>query len=305
MAPVRRYLRITKYSVLECRIYLDNPSLAQSWLLNPRDPVLPRIIESIRPLVLPKLREEKERRKKKSSKKKGIKDVIVQGRLVVENMRLVVDIPLSFTLTDDFEVSMFLTETSTRHSLLTKKKHFHEKGPQMMQSNSTKLIGETNEVAVDVDDDREIPILREENSDDDAVQLSAIPLASAQSRPKRHRSNGNSNTYQQDTDDEEEDAAEGAIEIDSDADEPVSKRARLPGALGGDYFDDPEDKKKLAMDVSYEGFAIYGRVLCLVVRKKQNKTQRPRADGTTKPEGQANMENWITSTQVPVGEDIP
>ncbi|OAQ66992.1 hypothetical protein VFPPC_08462 [Pochonia chlamydosporia 170] len=284
MAPVRRYLRITKYSVLECRIYLDNPSLAQSWLLNPRDPVLPRIIESIRPLVLPKLREEKERSKKKSSKKKGIKDVIVQ---------------------DDFEVSMFLTETSTRHSLLTKKKHFHEKGPQMMQSNSTKLIGETNEVAVDVDDDGEIPILREENSDDDAVQLSAIPLASAQSRPKRHRSNGNSNTNQQDTDDEEEDAAEGAIEIDSDADEPVSKRARLPGALGDDYFDDPEDKKKLAMDVSYEGFAIYGRVLCLVVRKKQNKTQRPRAHGTTKPEGQANMENWITSTQVPVGEDIP
>lgn len=79
MAPVRRYLRITKYSVLECRIYLDNPSLAQSWLLNPRDPVLPRVIESIRPYVLPKLREEKERSKKKSSKNKGIKDVIVQG----------------------------------------------------------------------------------------------------------------------------------------------------------------------------------------------------------------------------------
>ena len=80
MAPVRRYLRISKYSVLECRIYLDNPSLAQSWLLNPRDPILPKVIESIRPLVLPKLREENERARKKSSKKKGIKDVIVQGR---------------------------------------------------------------------------------------------------------------------------------------------------------------------------------------------------------------------------------
>lgn len=79
MAPIRRYLRITKYSVLECRIYLDNPSLAQSWLLNPRNAVLPRIIENIRPLVIPKLREEKERSKKKSSKKKNIKDVIVQG----------------------------------------------------------------------------------------------------------------------------------------------------------------------------------------------------------------------------------
>ena len=79
MAPVRRYLRISKYSVLECRIYLDNPALAQSWLLNPRNPVLPRVIESIRPLVLPKLREEKERSKKKSTKKKSIKDVVIQG----------------------------------------------------------------------------------------------------------------------------------------------------------------------------------------------------------------------------------
>ncbi len=80
MAPIRRYLRISKYSVLECRIYLDNPGLAQSWLLNPRNPVLPRVIDSIRPLVLPKLREEKERaRKKGAAKKRGIKDVVVEG----------------------------------------------------------------------------------------------------------------------------------------------------------------------------------------------------------------------------------
>lgn len=85
MAPVRRYLRISKYSVLECRIYLDNPSLAQTWLLNPRNPMLPKVIESIRPLVLPKLREEKERSKKKSTKKKAIKDVVVQGMLTFPN----------------------------------------------------------------------------------------------------------------------------------------------------------------------------------------------------------------------------
>jgi hypothetical protein len=80
MAPIRRYLRITKYSVLECRIYLDNPGLADSWLLNPRKPVLPQVIEAVRPLVLPKLREEKERSlRKKSSKKKAIKDVVIAG----------------------------------------------------------------------------------------------------------------------------------------------------------------------------------------------------------------------------------
>ena len=79
MAPIRRYLRISKFSVLECRIYLDNPSLTHNWLLNPRDPILPRVIECIRPLVLPKLREEKERSRKKSNKNKGIKDVIEAG----------------------------------------------------------------------------------------------------------------------------------------------------------------------------------------------------------------------------------
>lgn len=83
MAPTRRYLRITKYSVLEVRIYVDNPALTHTWLLNPRNPILPRVIESVRPLVLPKLREEKERAfsRKKSSKKKGIKDTVVEGTL--------------------------------------------------------------------------------------------------------------------------------------------------------------------------------------------------------------------------------
>jgi hypothetical protein len=82
MAPIRRYLRITKYSVLEVRIYLDNPSLANSWLLNSRDNVLPRVIEAVRPLVLPKLREENENAaKKKGKKKRGVRDVVGGGEL--------------------------------------------------------------------------------------------------------------------------------------------------------------------------------------------------------------------------------
>ena len=77
MAPIRRYLRISKYTILECRIYLDNPSDTR-WLLDSRDPVLPRIFSAIRPLVLPKLREENERL---LARKKGhpVKDVIAEG----------------------------------------------------------------------------------------------------------------------------------------------------------------------------------------------------------------------------------
>jgi hypothetical protein len=83
MAPIRRYLRITKYSVLEVRIYLDNPALANSWLLNSRDNVLPRVIEAVRPLVLPKLREENENanKKGKGKKKRGVRDVVAGGEL--------------------------------------------------------------------------------------------------------------------------------------------------------------------------------------------------------------------------------
>lgn len=82
MAPIRRYLRITSSSVLEVRIYLENPALSSSWLLRSRNPILPRVIEAVRPLVLPKLREENEREKSRGrlkAKKKGVKDTVVEG----------------------------------------------------------------------------------------------------------------------------------------------------------------------------------------------------------------------------------
>ncbi|KAL2201839.1 hypothetical protein CC79DRAFT_1345477 [Sarocladium strictum] len=273
MAPLRRYLRISKYSVLECRIYLDNPALAQSWLLNPRNPILPQVIESIRPLVLPKLREESERSKKKSSKKKAVKDVVTR---------------------DEFEVSMFLTETTTRHSLLAKKKHFREKLPSKMQSNSNKLIAESDFAPVDLD---AVPVLREDSDGEDApLRLADIPLA--QPRAQRKRA-----TRPSEDNDSDEALDDDAIEIDSDDEGPPHKRTKGLGDYGGDE----EDKKKLAMDISYEGFAIYGRVLCLVVRKRESATQGSRRAGNSanaKLDGQAKMENWITSTQMPVGDDV-
>ncbi|KAK8141488.1 hypothetical protein G3M48_010443 [Beauveria asiatica] len=280
MAPVRRYLRITKYSVLECRIYLDSPALAQSWLLHPRHQTLARVIEAVRPLVLPKLREEKEREraKKKPSKKSRVKDVIVK---------------------DDFEVSMFLTETSTRHSLLTKKKRFRENGPSMMQSNATRLIDETNDQPVGVDNADFAPIRIEEDSDDEEnIDLSAIPTADAQGGVKRGRGLGENASAPGDGE------AEGvAIELVSDGEEPPSKRRREIPEQGSDE-DGEDDKKKMAMDVSYEGFAIYGRVLCLVVKRRDagTKSNKSTPSGSTATTGQAKMENWITSTQMPADE---
>lgn len=305
MAPVRRYLRISKYSVLECRIYLDSPALVQSWLLHPRHQTLPRVIEAIRPLVLPKLREERERErmKKKPSKKSRVKDVIVKGMFGLRATSSIYlkcrKLTMAWFLIDDFEVSMFLTETSTRHSLLTKKKHFREKGPSLMQSNTTKLISETNDQPVDVEEADFAPIrIEEESGDEDDIDLSAIPVADDQIRAKRdRRQSGDANGL-------EHGDRETAIDVDSGDEEPPFKRRRE--AMNAESDSDPEDdKKKMAMDVTYEGFAIYGRVLCLVVKRRDagSKTSQSSVAGSSNAvTGQAKMENWISSTQIPAEE---
>ncbi|CAK7219020.1 hypothetical protein SCUCBS95973_003680 [Sporothrix curviconia] len=381
MAPVRRYLRISKYSVLECRIYVDNPSLVPSWLLHPRNPVLPRVIESVRPLVLPKLMEERERAKKKGTKKKGaIRDVLVE---------------------DDFEVSLFLTETNTRHSLLYKHRRARDKTQTRLVSNSSKLTGGTSDAPIGIDEggasndlrvdlgedgeqngdasdddivltatgvgsgrkrptdgqDEAPPNLLLEHSDDEVpVALGDIPdIQSAQPikleddadgntaglaarRPKRRRQD----TVQiQDSDDDNGDGSDNDSlfvsengEDDMDVDlhnSPAPKRTRIVPPPGNDDDNDGESsqkKKKLAMDVIYEGFAIYGRVLCLVVKRRGGPFRGRGAGGGTqttlsastatgragnpssvsaepvKPGGQAAMENWIASTQMPAAQDM-
>lgn len=93
MAPIRRYLRISKYSVLECRIYLSNPR-DERWLDSrismphgPNNPsadrtIIERVFSAIRPLILPKLREENVRKVAGKKKAAPVKDVLVEGMLV-------------------------------------------------------------------------------------------------------------------------------------------------------------------------------------------------------------------------------
>ncbi|TLD12982.1 uncharacterized protein PgNI_04399 [Pyricularia grisea] len=303
MAPIRRYLRITKFSVLEVRIYLDNPALAQSWLLNPRAPVLPRVIEAVRPLVLPKLREERERSRKKN----------------------------------DFEVAIFLTETDTRHSILYKDKRFRDKTQTRLRSNSKKLTGgDSADAAINLegDDDAadsnsdveviqaadgdEIPMIRREDSDDDAaVALHNIPAApdagaivSEGRGTKRRRQStvtaiNNNDNGDNDNDFEIVDSDDEDDDLESESSRPTrTKRVKQPAA------DADEKKKKLAMDITYNSFAIYGRVLCLVVKKRgagnnSNQSAAAAASGhgkaaaaSSRAAGQARMENWIASTQI-------
>jgi hypothetical protein len=263
MAPIRRYLRITKYSVLEVRIYLDKPSDA-SWLLSTRDPVLPRIMEEVRPKVLPKLREENENAKKKGGKKKrGIKDVASQ---------------------DDFEVTIFLTELSTRHSLLTKQKLFRDR--PRLKSTGTRLTGWLNnsrENRIVIEDDERVPeILREE--DEEVVELRDIPEAGANGKRKvANTVNDEDEALFVSSDDEE------FFQTQREAGRKRTKRTPNQSAPASEDTT-ADDKKKLAMNTSYDGFSIYGRILCLVVKRKGKKA------GPSAPVGGSQMmEQWVST----------
>jgi hypothetical protein len=189
--------------------------------------------------------------------------------------------------TEDFEVSIFLTEMSTRHSLLTKQKHFKDPGKKRIQSNSNMLTGDTSDNAIEVED---VPMIRREDSEDDAVNMQDLPDAEDVSdadslfvaedeprRSKRPRAVTASNI-------------KSSSESPSGA-EPAQKR-RKDTNLGPDEPSD--DKKKMTMKTTYDGFSIYGRVLCLVVKRKDGKGKGPAKNG-----GQVMMEDWITSTQMP------
>ncbi|KAI9777370.1 MAG: hypothetical protein M1816_004739 [Peltula sp. TS41687] len=285
MAPIRRYLRITRYSVLECRVYLDNPGLIDSWFLNARNPVLPRVIDSIRPLVLPKLREENERSKARGKKTlKGIKDVVVE---------------------DDFEVAIFLTEPSTRHhSLLIKQKYFTE-SRERLGSNSRKLTDPFDEHSDQSGIRRSSPIvLREDDDQGEAIDLGRIPVAPATATSSEvgreggrggtslRAKVGNTSVRQRGRGSPSEviDLSEGDSATDQDA---QSSRQRDRSSDTPEPVEESEDKKKLSVSSSYDGFSIYGRILCLIVKRRRATSAR---SGTN--DGQAMMENWIRSTQL-------
>jgi len=193
-------------------------------------------------------------------------------------------------LAEDFEVSIFLTETSTRHSLLTKQKHFREP-KKKLQSNSHKLTGDTNDTPIEVEDG---PVILREESDEEGLNFNELREAdddiedslfveeedTGPRRSKRPRAPTQASSPPE--------SSAGFAPLA----EPLPKRRRDKDAVPAD--EESDDKKKMAMDTSYDGFSIYGRVLCLVVKRRDKKGKGPAGLAG----GQAMMEDWITSTQM-------
>ena len=195
----------------------------------------------------------------------------------------------SLTRAEDFEVSIFLTETDTRHSLLTKRKHFREPNKKGIQSNSNKLTGDTTDNAIEVEG---APVIRREESEKAELNLQDVPTA------------GDFPAIEDVSD-------AGSLFVDEGSDHQASKRPREvtnASRLGASAEpqakrrkdaapgEEESDEKKMSMSTTYEGFAIYGKVLCLVVNRKDKK-------GKERSEGQAMMEDWIASTQMPDEEE--
>lgn len=80
--------------------------------------------------------------------------------------------------------------------------------------------------------------------------------------------------------------------------DPSSDTDSLLFDLGPGAEDEDDDKKKLGLETAYEGFNIYGRILCIVVKRRGSTGRRP---GTTAaPEAVATgkvMEEWISMSQ--------
>lgn len=173
---------------------------------------------------------------------------------------------------DDFEVSIFLTETSTTHAMLTKQKTFSDK--PKLKSNTSKLTNyfNTSDNPIHVDDDQPPAILLEEDADE--TRLVDIPEAGEEAIPTNKRRRGEDDSIFVQSDEEDKDA-------------PRSKRSRVKDT-------DNDDKKKLGMKTAYEGFSIYGRILCLIVKRKGVKKA---ASGQAA--GSQMLENWV-STQADI-----
>ena len=308
MPPLRRYLRITRYSVLEVRIYLDNPLDLHRWLLSPRENVLQRVIEAVRPLVLPKLREENQRQgggggggneagskggekgkgKGKGGKRKGVKDVVVE---------------------EDFEVSVFLTNTSTRHAILKREKR--AKGGDgddwggRLGTKGGKMTSGTRDKPMEVgeDEDRDdgdcgAVVVREESPDgeDEGIRgMEGIPSATDATNATAVAGRSTNN---------EEDVE--AFFLSDTEDTTPSRKRRRRTVLKAEESEqmiqdrnagDEDDKKKMGMNTTYDGFNIYGKILCLVVKRRGGVGARAKEGGLGGGGGQAMMEEWISSTQ--------
>jgi hypothetical protein len=166
---------------------------------------------------------------------------------------------------DGFEVAIFLRESRTRHSLLTRNKTFHGQEKQGQDPDlETNLEDIPENTAANTAGSTNDQIMIESDSEPDG--LHDLPESTDDVTSGNRRSSR-------------------------------SRRAKASQAQPDDVTGD--DKKKLRFSTHYESFNICGWVLCLLVTRKGDKTKSSAATIETRP---PLMEEWI-STQAQTSVD--
>lgn len=141
-----------------------------------------------------------------------------------------------------------------------------------------------------------------EEEDDEVINLDDIPEASKDvASNKRRRGAATATVVSSGSDTDDSFQFESA---------PSTKRTRRAERKISDIGPDADegetqdDKKKLGLNTSYDGFSIYGRILCLIVKRKGPRTTTGGSGGPIST-SQHMLENWV-STQAAaeqVGDD--
>lgn len=150
----------------------------------------------------------------------------------------------------------------------------------------------TEDVPVEIGDDEGADLIRQESGDEKEINLTDIPAAQDDGRDGESSQDGGGN---------EQDL------FVSDGSQVEDSRARrfsrsLRGKSTPPLIVDAgaDDKKAIALNTTYDGFSIYGRILCLVVKRRGVAEGKDLAGGA----GQAMMEEWIASTQMGEGQMV-
>lgn len=183
-----------------------------------------------------------------------------------------------------------MTETSSRHALLKKDKRAKSEKLSLGTTKGRLTRAGTQDVPLDVEGGPDVPMVREESQEDADTALGDIPLI------RNSPINGDAHATTTEMRDplfvseRPEDEGFQAQRTPLPRNE---KEESVPVGQG----DREDDKKKMRLNTTYDGFTIYGRILCLVIKRRGSARGREQAGVS----GQAMMEDWIASTQA--GED--
>ena len=149
-----------------------------------------------------------------------------------------------------------------------------------------------------IDEDPAEPIVIREEDDDEPVDLADIPEArTAEQQPRRSaREKRQSNLQDADTLSHSGDSESS----DSFVPEPnrtpsISENHASNAGQDNDAELREDDKKKLGLNTSYDGFSIYGRILCLVIKRRGMRNPTSASSVTS---SQAMLENWVSTQAV-------